>query len=381
MKICYTVLAMLLSAVLATNSLAQTNQESDFESLTTKFERLLSAGDFKQLDGVLDQMDAAGIGEGNTELSFLKGLCSLENNKPNAAKKSLQKYLATGDRTYRANAQRMLADLPTSGLDAITNSIGMQLVRIPTGTFYMGSKLPYPEIQNRFNEVFANSPQKFADEHPRHRVNITNHLYAGKYEVTIEEFEQFVADTGYQTDSMRNGGTDGGFDPSAGEKTPTAKWVDANWREGNKDDPVSFVSWKDANEFVVWLGKREGKRYRLPTEAEWEYFARAGTSTLFSTGDSTESLAGYANVPDLTMKENWNSPVEYAVIPVHDGYVRKAPVGSFKPNAFGLYDIHGNVFEWCYDGYVSNGYSHHSATNPYIKADTELRVIRGGCFM
>ena len=354
-------------------------QENDL--FVSKLERLLSAGDFKQLAGVLHEMEMAGLGEGNAELKFLKGVCSIENNKWGDARKAMQSYLATGDSVYRSEAKRMLAVIPSNKRNEITNSIGMKLVRIPTGSFTMGSKYTYSSIQNMFNEVFANSPQKFADEHPRHNVNITNQFYAGKFEVTVGQFEKFVAETGYQTDSERNGGSNGTFDPSAGRKGGNSEWVTSTWKNGNENEPVSNVSWRDANEFLVWLGKKEGKGYRLPTEAEWEYFARAGTTTLFSTGDSVDSLAGFANVPDLTMKENQRKPVDYAVLSVRDGYAGKAPVGKFKPNAFGLYDVHGNVFEWCYDGYASNAYSFHKPTNPYIKANTEFRVIRGGCYL
>ena len=370
-------LALLLVGFHTVDTLAQSTDEM----LVAKLERLLSAGDFKQLDGVLNEMTTAGLGEGEAEFQFLKGLCGVENRKWTEAKKSLQSYLATGDTVYRTEARKMLSAIPIERGGVIKNSLGMEFVRIPTGSFNMGSKYSYTNIQNLFSEVFANSPQKFSDEHPVHRVNITNDFYAGIHEVTIGQFGQFVADTGYQTDGERSGGSAGTFDPSSGQKADKTVTVAADWRNGNRDNPVSHVSWGDANAFVVWLGKKEGKKYRLPTEAEWEYFARAGTTTLFYSGDNVESLAGYANVPDQTMQENSGTPTSYAVLPSRDGYSGKAPVGSFKPNAFGLYDVHGNVFEWCYDGYTPNAYSVHNSTNPYIKADVDLRVIRGGCYM
>lgn len=370
-------LALMLVGFLAVETAAQ----SADEILVAKFERLLSAGDFKQLDGVLNKMTVAGLGEGDAEFQFLKGLCSVENSKWTEGKKSLQSYLATGDTVYRAEAKKMLSAMPVERKGVIRNSLGMEFARIPTGSFNMGSKYSYSTIQNTFSEVFANSPQKFSDEHPVHRVNITNNFYAGIHEVTIGQFGQFVAETGYQTDGEKSGGSAGTFDPSRGQKVDETVTVAADWRNGNRDNPVSHVSWGDANAFAVWLGKKEGKRYRLPTEAEWEYFARAGTTTLFFSGDDVESLAGYANVPDQSMKENSSTPTGYAVLETRDGYSGKAPVGSFKPNAFGLYDVHGNVFEWCYDGYSQNAYSVHNATNPYIKPDVDLRVIRGGCYM
>ena len=123
----------------------------------------------------------------------------------------------------------------------------------------------------------------------------------------------------------------------------------------------------------------------MPTEAEWEYMARAKTQSYFSTGDSPNSLLGYANVPDETFKKNLKDrgrSVGYSVVLGKDGFAGKAPVGSFKSNDWLLSDMHGNVFEWCFDGYAANAYSSHAPVNPYNRTDnTDLRVIRGGCYM
>ncbi len=105
------------------------------------------------------------------------------------------------------------------------------------------------------------------------------------------------------------------------------------------------VSWNDAVAFCKWLSKKEGNTYRLPTEAEWEYACRAGTTTRYYSGDDPETLAKVGNVADATAKAKF--PDWKYTIKASDGYVFTSPVGSFQPNAFGLYDMHGNAWQWC----------------------------------
>ena len=109
------------------------------------------------------------------------------------------------------------------------------------------------------------------------------------------------------------------------------------------------VTWNDAVAFCDWLSKKEGKKYRLPTEAEWEYSCRAGTKTRFYSGDDIETLKGVANILDASFKKKY--PQASWAAAWDDGYPFTAPVGKFKPNAFGLYDMHGNVWQWCADWY------------------------------
>ncbi len=112
------------------------------------------------------------------------------------------------------------------------------------------------------------------------------------------------------------------------------------------------VSWNDAVAFCKWLSKKEGNTYRLPTEAEWEYACRAGTTTRYYSGDDPETLAKVGNVADATAKAKF--PDWKYTIKASDGYVFTSPVGSFQPNAFGLYDMHGNAWQWCADWYARN---------------------------
>ena len=114
------------------------------------------------------------------------------------------------------------------------------------------------------------------------------------------------------------------------------------------------VSWNDAVAFCKWLSKKESKTYRLPTEAEWEYACRAGTTTRYYSGDDPETLAKVGNVADATFEAEFHRGYS---IRAGDGYVFTAPVGSFNPNAFGLYDMHGNARQWCADWYGAEYYA------------------------
>ena len=136
------------------------------------------------------------------------------------------------------------------------------------------------------------------------------------------------------------------------------------------------VSWNDAVAFCKWLSRKEGKTYRLPTEAEWEYACRAGTTTRYYSGDDPETLAKVGNVADATAKAKF--PDWKCTIKASDGYVFTAPVGSFKPNAFGLYDMHGNAWQWCSDWYGEDYYAKSPTDDPTGPDSGDDRVLRGG---
>ena len=128
--------------------------------------------------------------------------------------------------------------------------------------------------------------------------------------------------------------------------------------------------------FCKWLSGKEGKTYRLPTEAEWEYACRAGTTTRYYSGDDPETLAKVGNVEDAAA--NLKFPHWTNAIKASDGYVFTAPVGKFKPNAFGLYDMHGNAWQWCSDWYDAKYYAKSPADDPTGPDTGDGRVIRGG---
>jgi formylglycine-generating enzyme required for sulfatase activity len=263
----------------------------------------------------------------------------------------------------------------------ITNSIGMKLTLIPAGEFKMGSRESAEATAAFFNKTYESDTLNagvFKDEHPQHRVRITKPFYLGTYHVTRGQFRQFVKDTGYKTDAKK------GERPGAFGWNPDTKHIDWNekysWRnagfEQTDEHPVVSVSWKDAVAFCKWLSKKEGKTYRLPTEAEWEYACRAGTTTRYYSGDDPETLAKVGNVADATYKAEF--PNEKGAIKASDGYVFTAPVGKFKPNAFGLYDMHGNASQWCADWYGAEYYAKSPTDDPTGPDFGDDRVLRGG---
>jgi formylglycine-generating enzyme required for sulfatase activity len=134
--------------------------------------------------------------------------------------------------------------------------------------------------------------------------------------------------------------------------------------------------------FCKWLSGKEGKNYRLPTEAEWEYTCRAGTKTRFSFGDEPESLAKAGNVADAMLKAKlFADDPRRPALKASDGYVFTAPGGRFKPNAFGLYDMHGNAWQWCADWHGIDYYEKCPADDPNGPASGTTRVLRGGSWL
>jgi formylglycine-generating enzyme required for sulfatase activity len=263
----------------------------------------------------------------------------------------------------------------------ITNSIGMKLTLIPSGEFMMGSNECAEQTKTFFNKTYDEDLQtadRFKDEHPWHLVQILQPFYLGTYHVTRGQFRQFVADTHFKTDAEKddNPGADG-WNPDKKKFDFNVKysWRDAGFLQTD-EHPVVNVSWNDAVAFCQWLSKKGSKTYRLPTEAEWEYACRAGTTTHYYSGDDPETLAKVANVRDATYKAKF--PYATSTIKASDGYVFTSPVGSFQPNAFGLHDMLGNVRQWCSDWYESGYYATSSVDDPAGPDSGDLRVLRGG---
>ena len=195
---------------------------------------------------------------------------------------------------------------------------GIELVLIPAGTFWMG--------------VSPGDEEARDDEKPRHRVTISRPFYLGKYEVTQGQWVKVMG---------------------------SRPWSGETYARDRADHAASYISWNDAMEFCRATG------FRLLTEAEWEYACRAGTTTKFCFGDSDSELGEYAWYDGNA----WDRDEKYAHV-----------VGRKKPNAFGLYDMHGNVWEWCSDWYDSEAYSRYSGgvTDPSGPSTGEYRVLRGG---
>ena len=273
---------------------------------------------------------------------------------------------------------------PAGGEKQITNSIGMKLTLVPAGEFMMGSGESAEETAAFFKKNYGVDLLKadfFKDEHPQHRVRITKPFYLGTYHVTRGQFRQFVKDSGYKTDAEKGehaGGHGMGPEKKAFEFNKDYSWRNAGF-EQTDEHPVVNVSWNDAVAFCKWLSGKEGKTYRLPTEAEWEYACRAGTKTRYYSGDDPETLAKVANVADATAKAKF--PDWKYTIKASDGYVFTAPVGQFKPNAFGLYDMHGNAWQWCADWYGAGLLRQSPADDPKGPDTGVVRVLRGGSWL
>lgn len=261
---------------------------------------------------------------------------------------------------------------------SLVEPVGIKLALIPAGEFDMGSK----EDIDKLVKAYPDSKKEyFEDEQPLHRVKITKPFYLGKYEVTVGQFRQFVKAENYKTDAERDG--KGGWGYTGDDKHPFEKKPEFTWKYpgfAQRDDyPVVNVSWNDATAFCRWLTRKAGVEYRLPTEAEWEYACRAGTKTRYHSGDDPETVAQVGNITDATFKAKLSelSYVKYG-LSARDGYVFTAPVGQFKPNAFGLYDMHGNAWEWCADWYDKDYYKRGDREDPTGPRDGTLRVLRGG---
>lgn len=241
-----------------------------------------------------------------------------------------------------------------------------KLTLIPGGKFLMGS----PE----------SDPQMRPDERPQHSVTVKS-FYLGIHEVTYAQFRRFVSVANYRTDAERDGVGGWGYGGSKRWERPDARY---NWRktgfEQTEKHPVVNVSWNDAQAYCRWLSDKDGKRtFRLPTEAEWEYACRAGSKTIYHWGDSPNYLARRtANIADRSLLLSISDQtVKGYCSSWNDRYPFSAPVGTFKKNAFGLYDMHGNVSEWCLDFYDRDHYLLGTGKPP---ASGKSRVFRGGNF-
>lgn len=221
----------------------------------------------------------------------------------------------------------------TAGGGAFTDpTTGMVFVDLPGGCSQIG-------------DTFGDGAK---NEKPVHEVCVEG-FSMGKYEVTNAQYRKFK---------------------------PDHKSKDYKGNSMNGDNqPVVNVSWEDATEYARWLSQQSGKSYRLPTEAEWEYAARGGVSARNYWGDGNDDACGYANVYDLSSKNTFN--FIWAHHNCDDGNKVTAPVGSYKPNAFGLYDMMGNVWEWTQDWYEENYSQSSPKNNPQGPSSGKLRVLRG----
>jgi len=274
----------------------------------------------------------------------------------------LAKAMFEGRRAPLVQATRLTEQPPPriaqpKPLRAVTNSIGMEMVLVPPGQFDMGTT----ETADELMRIFPNAPDAarrlFPQEQPVHRVTLSRPFYLGKTPVTVGQFDAFVRATGYRTEAETGGGA---YSWTRGEwqLDPSLNWRNPGSAQGS-NHPVVCVSWNDAVAFCKWLSDKERKGYRLPTEAEWEYACRAGTTTLWNFGNDKSCAGEYA-----WYKDNSGASMH--------------PVGQRKSNAWGLHDMHGNVWEWCFDWSDDDYYELSPSHDPTGAAFGEGRIVRGG---
>ena len=242
--------------------------------------------------------------------------------------------------------------------DVLTNSLGMKFVFIRPGSFVMGS---------------PHDGDVGLDDEAVHRVTLTKGFYMQNAEVTVGHFRRFIKATGYKTEGETTGGCwvrtrSGGWKKKkeSNWKNP-GSWETAEFKETD-GHPVTCVSWNDARAFIKWLSRKEGMTYGLPTEAEWEYACRAGTSTPFAFGPclSTDqanygAVGPYFSDCQSLYRADRKRPIK---------------VATLAPNPWGLFDMHGNVSEWCKDWYGQ--YPEGPVTDPKGPSSGAERVMRGG---
>ncbi len=229
-----------------------------------------------------------------------------------------------------------------------TNSVGMKMILIPPGEFLMGSTDEQIDAALKVaGEIRADQLSKDRiekSERPQHKVTITKPFLMSATEATVGQFKKFAASTGYQTEA---------------EKVAESKTYLSPGYTVTDDLPAAFITWNDAVAYCKWIGEQESTSYRLPTEAEWEYACRAGTTTQYSFGD------------DVALADQYGWYTKNASGKSH-------PVGTKLPNGFGLFDMHGNLYEWCGDYFDEKWYSTSTPNNPDGPPVGSDRVFRGG---
>ena len=225
----------------------------------------------------------------------------------------------------------------------------LKMVEIPAGQFVMGGIVGDPETR--------------ANELPRRTVEFTRPFKISTYEITVGQFREFVDATGYRTEAevAGQGGWKATPDSSWGEQANILKWSNPGYPIADSL-PVTVVTYADSLAFCKWLSQRDGRTYRLPTEAEWEYACRAGTTGAYHFPFEARDAYCWTQ---FNVKET----------------ARPRPVGIRQPNTWGLFDMCGNVREWCMDWYADKAYEMLFKDFPNGPATGDLRVIRGGCFM
>ncbi len=245
------------------------------------------------------------------------------------------------------------------------NSLGMKMVLIPPGEFMMGNSeeqiaMSLKELEEK-KELNETRSKRIRADGPQHKVRIAAPFRLAAHEVTVGQFNAFVDATGYKTEAERDGrGGMGMVEPGGArkwEQRPEFTWRDVGVEQTDQL-PVVNVSWNDAAAFCRWLSEEEGATYRLPTETQWEYACRSGTTTRWFFGENPTDHRHFA----------WF------------GFDMHQPVGKKMPNPFGIFDMYGNVREWCSDWYLESFYRVSPTEDPQGPPAGDYPVVRGGAY-
>ena len=313
---------------------------SHLEELDGTAVDLIDAGEFEQAEDVITQLVAIGHDDGRVE--------RLRNSLADA-------------RMYGSFEPGQVFSDEITRLDVQSPD----MVVIPAGSFMMGS----PDGES----------DRFSNEGPRHRVTFERGFALSQTEISVAEFALFVQDTGYVTDAER-AGQSRVYEPRTGrmQMQDGVTWRnDYIGQRADDDLPVIHVSWNDAQAYVDWLSEQTGRGYRLPSEAEYEYALRAGTQSPYWWGEGSpsrvvENLTGDGDTSPTNAR--WN----VAFRRYNDGYWGPAPVGSFEPNPFGLYDMAGNVMAWTEDCWHDSFVRAPGDGSAWVNPGCDRRVIKGG---
>jgi formylglycine-generating enzyme required for sulfatase activity len=237
-----------------------------------------------------------------------------------------------------------------------------EMVVVPAGSFTMGSPKGEPGRNN--------------DESPQHVVTIGKPFAVGRLHVTVDQFAAFVAETGYDAGSLCST-----FEGGKVEERSDRSWRNPGFaQEGSR--PAVCLNWNNAKAYVEWLANKTQKPYRMLTEAEWEYAARArtapGTYPRFWFGNEEKGLCRYGNGVDQTARDGIESAKSWTVAPCHDGYAYTSPAGAFEANGFGLHDMFGNAWQWTADCYHDSYQGAPGDGLAWTAGDCSRCILRGG---
>lgn len=229
-----------------------------------------------------------------------------------------------------------------------------EMIVVPRGTFTQGSP--------------ASEPGRESSEGPQHSVSIDYSLAVAQFEVTRQQFAQFVSEIDYTLSGCST------YEEGSWKLRNDRNWQSPGFYQG-ETEPVTCVSWEDARRYTDWLAKKTDKDYRLLSASEWEYIARAGTDTSLSWGNNPDIACQLTNVADRATQDNYPG---WEIHDCMDGYVYTAPMENMKPNDFGVYATLGNVFEWVEDCWNNNYQGAPTDGSAWTEGDCAKRLLRGG---